>query len=105
MATGASTPTRGPTFRLINARATAWQLAAGDEAALIVGREDTVHLRADDVSCVDSIMLKDPAGKELKAEWKRSKPDEVEVKLPLQESPPGALTLVVAQYGCRSRNR
>jgi hypothetical protein len=89
----------GPTFRLRNARAAAWQLAAGDEAALIVGRQDTVHLRADDVSCVDSIMLKDPAGKELKAEWKRSKPDEVEVKLPLQDTQPGAMTLLVAQYG------
>jgi hypothetical protein len=92
-------PYHGPVFRLRNAHAAAWQLAAGDEAALIVGRQDTVHLRADDVSCVDNIMLKDPAGKELKAEWKRSKPDEVEVKLPLQESQPGAMTLLVAQYG------
>ncbi len=90
---------RGPTFRLRNAHTAAWQLAAGEETALIVGRQDTVHLRADDVSCVDSIMLKDPAGKELKADWKRSKPDEVEVKLPLQESQPGAMTLLVAQYG------
>jgi hypothetical protein len=90
---------QGPTFQLRNAHAAAWQLAAGDESALIVGRQDTVHLRADDVSCVDSIMLKDPAGKELKAEWKRSKPDEVEVKLPLQETQPGAMTLLVAQYG------
>ena len=65
-------PYHGPTFRLRNARAAAWQLAAGDEAALIVGRQDTVHLRADSVSCVDSIMLKDPAGKELKTEWKRA---------------------------------
>ena len=44
-------------------------------------------------------MLKDPAGKELKTEWKRSKPDEVEVKLPLQDTQPGAMTLLVAQYG------
>ncbi len=92
-------PYQGPTFRLRNAHAASWQLASGDEAALIVGRQDIVHLRADDVSCVDSIMLKDPAGKELKAEWKRSKPDEVEVKLPLQQSQPGAMTLLVAQYG------
>ena len=34
-------------------------------------------------------MLKDPAGKELKTEWKRLKPDEVEVKLPLQDAQPG----------------
>jgi hypothetical protein len=89
----------GPSFQLRNAHAAAWQLAAGDEAALIVGRQDTVHLRADSVSCVDNIMLKDPAGKELKTEWKKLKPDEVEVKLPLQESQPGAMTLLVTQYG------
>jgi hypothetical protein len=92
-------PYDGPTFTLRNARATAWELAAGDESALIVGREDTVHLRADSVSCVDNIMLKDPAGKELKAEWKKVKADEVEVKLPLQGAQPGAMTLLVAQYG------
>jgi hypothetical protein len=89
----------GPHFRLMNARARSWVLATGDEAALIVGRQDTVHLRADSVSCIDSIMLKDPAGKELKVDWKSVKPDEVEVKLPLQEAHPGALTLMVTQYG------
>ena len=90
---------QGPHFRLMNARARSWELATGDEAALIVGRQDTVHLRADSVSCVDTIMLKDPGGKELKVDWKSVKPNEVEVKLPLQETQPGALTLLVAQYG------
>ncbi len=92
-------PYRGPSFRLMNAHATAWQLAAGDASALVVGRQDTVHLRADSVSCIDGIMLRDPAGKELKAEWKKLKPDEVEIKLPLQEVQPGAMTLLVKQYG------
>ena len=90
---------QGPDFRLMNSHAATWQLAGGDAAALIVGRQDTVHLRADSVSCVESIMLKEPGGKELKADWKRLKPDEVEVKLPLQESQPGAMTLLVRQYG------
>jgi hypothetical protein len=89
----------GPSFRLINAHAVAWVPAAGDAGALIVGRQDTVHFRADSVSCIDGIMLKDPAGKELKTEWKPVKPDEVEVKLPLQEAQPGAMTLMVSQYG------
>jgi hypothetical protein len=89
----------GPSFRLMNAHARTWELAAGDDAALIIGRQDTVHLRADSVGCVDGIMLKDPAGKELKVDWKSVKPNEVEVKLPLQESKPGALTLLVTQYG------
>jgi hypothetical protein len=92
-------PYHGPSFQLRNAHAAAWRLEAGDEAGLIVGRQDTVHLRADSVSCVDNIMLKDPAGKELKTEWKKLKPDEVEIKLPLQESQPGAMTLLVKQFG------
>jgi hypothetical protein len=92
-------PYEGPTFRLINVHAKSWDLAAGDEAALIVGRQDTVHLQADSVSCVDAIMLKDPAGKELKVDWKTTRPDEVEIKLPLQDTQPGALTLLVTQYG------
>jgi hypothetical protein len=90
---------QGPRFRLMNAHAKSWELAAGDEAALIVGRQDIVHLRAASVSCIDSIMLKDPAGKELKADWKSVKPNEVEIKLPLQAAKPGALTLMVTQYG------
>src|SRR5216683_1085639 len=89
----------GPGFVLMNARAKSWELAAGDEDALVVGRQDTVHLRADSVSCVDGIMLKDPAGKELKADWKTVKSNELEVKLPLQEAKPGAMTLLVTQYG------
>jgi hypothetical protein len=92
-------PYRGPSFVLMNAHSKIWELAAGDEDALVVGRQDTVHLRADSVSCVDGIMLKDPAGKELKAEWKSVKPNELEVKLPLQGASPGAMTLLVSQYG------
>jgi len=95
-------PYEGPTFRLINVHAKSWDLAAGDEASLIVGRQDTVHLQADSVSCVDAIMLKDPAGKELKVDWKATRPDEVEIKLPLQDSPPGPLTLLVTQYGAQN---
>jgi hypothetical protein len=89
----------GPSFTLMNARANPWELSAGDEDALVVGRQDTVHLRADSVSCVDGIMLRDPAGKELKAEWKPVRFNELEVKLPLQDAKPGAMTLLVRQYG------
>ncbi len=90
---------QGPVFQLRNAHANEWTLADGDEDALIVGRQDTVRLRASSVSCVDGIMLRDPAGKELKAEWKSVKPGEVEVKLPLTGAQPGAMTLLIEQSG------
>jgi len=89
----------GPSFQLVNARTQTWALSAKDQGALIVGREDTVHLQADSVSCIDGIMLRDPAGKQLKAEWKAITPNEVELKLPLQQATPGAMTLLVTQYG------
>ena len=91
-------PFDGPPFQLVNARAESWRLAA-DESAAIVGREDTIHLQANSVSCIDRIMVRDPAGKELEAEWKAVRPNEVEVKLPLQAAQPGQLTLLVKQYG------
>ncbi len=91
-------PFEGPAFQLVNARAQSWRLAA-DESAAIVGRVDTIHLQASSVSCIDRVMVRDPAGKELEAEWKAVRPDEVAVKLPLEAAQPGQLTLLVKQYG------
>ena len=91
-------PYDGPSFNLVNAHAQTWAVDTKD-STLIVGREATIHLQAASASCVDNIMLRDPAGKELTAEWKAVKPNEVEIKLPLQEAKPGALTLLVKQYG------
>ncbi len=92
-------PYVGPSFQLTNAHAQSWEVDSQDDGKLIVGREGTIHLQSASVSCVDNIMLKDPAGKELTAEWKTVKPNEVEIKLPLQQAKPGALTLLVKQYG------
>jgi hypothetical protein len=89
----------GPTFELVNAHTQSWSLAGDDDGTLVVGREDTVHLQAGDVSCVDRVMFQDADGKELKVDWKTVKPNEVEVKLPLQEAKPGPITLLVAQHG------
>jgi hypothetical protein len=89
----------GPKFHLQGARQQQWQIASADQNALVVGREDTIHLVADDTSCVDSIQFKDAAGKEVKAVWKVDKPNQLEVKLPLKDAHPGDFTLIVKQAG------
>jgi hypothetical protein len=89
----------GPSYQLVTPRAESWRLAAGDAAALIVGRQDIVRLQAGNVSCLSQVTLSDAAGKELKVEWKALKADEAEVHLPLQDLPPGDLTLLIRQYG------
>jgi hypothetical protein len=90
---------RGPSFQLVNATTQSWALGDQEGGGLIVGREELVHLQANSVSCIDNIMLRDPAGKEIKTEWKTVKPNVVELKLPLQEVKPGPMTLLVSQYG------
>src|SRR5262249_38409806 len=87
-------PYEGPSFRLVDARQQAWALAPGDESALIVGRQDTVHLRAASVSCVRAVTLRDASGKEQKVEWKAAGPDELEVRLPLEDAASGELALL-----------
>ena len=89
----------GPAFRLENTHAQNWQVAATDRESLIVGRDDTIHLSADNASCVDTILVKDSAGKEIKTTWKATSPDELTVTVPLKEAHPGLLQLEVKQYG------
>lgn len=89
----------GPGFTLVETEGHAPALAAGDEAGLIVGREDTVHLMVGSVACVREIALSDAAGKELKVAWKAVKPDEVEARLPLEEAMPGEMALLIRGYG------
>jgi hypothetical protein len=92
-------PFTGPKFHMQGAREQKWEIASADQNALVVGREDTIHLQADDASCTESVEFKGPDGKEQKAEWKVDKPNQLEVKMPLKDAKPGALTLIVKQAG------
>lgn len=89
----------GPRFELINAAANDWSIAERDAAGLVVGRDGTLHLKAASVSCVDAIMAHDPSGKTLHVEWQRRQPDELELKLGLENAQPGAITLQLRQAG------
>jgi hypothetical protein len=89
----------GPTFRLQNAHPAKWVLASTDDTALVVGREDVVHFKSDAAACVDTVTLKNEQGKSLKPTWSSSKPDELELKVPLNQETPGKISMQVKQYG------
>ncbi len=91
----------GPAFQLVNAHSQPWTPSSADESPLVVGRANTIHLQAGSVACIDRIMVKDPAGKELRVEWSSVKSNEVEINLPLQQAEPGAMTLLVSQFGAK----
>lgn len=92
-------PFTGPAFPLQFSHSVKWGLASGDSTSLIVGREDSFHLQSEQAPCVDRITIKDEHGKQLKATWKLLKPDEVEVKVPLQNEPSGPIVVLVSQSG------
>lgn len=89
----------GPHYRLRNSRPAQWIVASKDASALIVGREDTLHLQSPDACCVSEVTLKNEQGKPLTVAWKNSKPDELEVKVPLQSASAGWVTMQVKKFG------
>ena len=92
-------PFTGPEVRLQGAHAQTWKIADEDDGSLVVGRDDTLRLVADDASCVDGIELRGADGKAMQANWKMVKPNQVEVTLPLKDAQPGQMTLLVKQAG------
>ena len=89
----------GPHYRLRTSRPAQWIVASKDASALIVGREDTLHLQSQDACCVSEVTLKDEQGKTLPTEWKNSKADELEVKVPLQSAHAGWVTMQIKKFG------
>lgn len=89
----------GPHYRLRTSRPSQWIVASKDASALIVGREDTLHLQSSDACCVSEVTLKEEQGKILKTEWKSSKPDELEVKVPLQNASAGWVSMQIKKFG------
>ncbi len=91
----------GPHFRLRGPGPEQWVVASKDASALIIGREDTLHLQSPDACCVSSVGLRDEKGKVTEATWKIAKPEELEVKVPLQTATAGTVTVMIHEMGTR----
>jgi hypothetical protein len=89
----------GPRFLLRSAHTEKWTIPSTEQEALIVGREDVLHLTSECAACVDKLTVKDHAGKDLKATWKLSKSDELEVKVPLKDETAGPVSVTIKQFG------
>jgi len=89
----------GPRFRMRSPRAAKWVIASKDASALIVERQDTLHLQSADACCVSGVTVKNQEGNELATSWKRTKVDELEVHVQLQDEPAGWVSLAVEKFG------
>jgi hypothetical protein len=92
-------PFDGPSFQLEGTHPANWTLPDVDKSALVVGREDTLHLDAESAACVNDVSVKDSRGNLVKSAYKLVKPDEIEVQVAMKEVPPGTVTLFVQQVG------
>ena len=91
----------GPRFHLRTSHASQWVVASKDASALIVGREDMLHVRSPDACCVSEVLMKNADGKTVPVEWKAAKPDELELKVPLQGATVGSLQMLIKKFGLR----
>jgi hypothetical protein len=89
----------GPTFQLRSAHAASWTVPTADQSALIVDRDDAIHLESASAACVERVSAVTAKGEDLKATWKLAKPDELQVEIPLKNQTAGPMKLKVKQYG------
>lgn len=89
----------GPRFHLVASAAGKWTIAATDELALVVGREDTLHLQGENTLCVERVDAQPAGGKPVEVEWKSPKPEVLEFRVPLKDADPGPVAISIYQYG------
>lgn len=89
----------GPTFHLQTSRSVPWTLAPADQSAMVVGRDDVLHLKSDAVACVQDVAVKDANGKTIKTTHKVVSPNEMQIDVSLKDVTPGTLTMQVKQFG------
>lgn len=89
----------GPSFHIRNTQRGDWTVSQKDQGALIIGRDDTLHLESICAVCAEKISLRASDGKETKLTWKVSGTNEIEVHIPLKDTPAGKVDLVVQRYG------
>jgi len=89
----------GPHFHLHAARQGKWAVTPDDQSALVVGREDTVHIEGDDTLCVDRVQEQVAGGSPLKLTWRSPRLDQLEVAVPMKDAAPGPVILEIYQFG------
>jgi hypothetical protein len=95
----------GPRFHMRSAQPGKWTLALGDQLALVVGREDTLHIEGESSLCVERVAEQAASGSSLKLAWKSPKPEILEIAVPMKDAAPGTVNIEVYQFGMEKPDR
>ncbi len=89
----------GPRYHLHWAQSGGWSVAPSDQSALVVGREDTLHIEGESTLCVDKVEQVRANSAPAQLTWKSPNPSLLEVSVPMKDAEPGPVTLRIHQYG------
>jgi hypothetical protein len=89
----------GPRFHLRGVAETGWTVSAADQSALVVGRDDVLHLEGESTLCVERVEAHGADGNPLKVAWKANRPEQLELTIPMKDVPAGPVGFSIFQYG------
>lgn len=89
----------GPSFHLYSPQPGKWAIAPGDQSALVVGREDLLHMVGESAECVERVQARPASAAPVTLTFTTPKPDTLQVKVPLKDVEPGPVSFDVYQYG------
>lgn len=89
----------GPRYRLHSAEPGKWSVANSDQSALIVGREDTLHIEGESTLCVEKVLEAPAKGDALPLTWKSPKAEMLQVAVPMEKAAPGPVKIEIRQFG------
>jgi hypothetical protein len=95
----------GPQFKLVSPQPGKWQLSPSDQSAMVVGRDDALHLEGQNSGCVEKVEVQLGQNHPTPLEWKSPKPGKMEVIVPLKEAAPGPVDLGIYQFGLAKPDR
>jgi hypothetical protein len=95
----------GPRYQLVAALPGKWTLAASDQSALVVGRDDTLHIDGPSTVCVEKVEAQTAGKATLALQWKTPKPGALEVTVPLKDASPGPVSVALYQFGLAQPDR
>jgi hypothetical protein len=95
----------GPRYQLVVALPGKWTLAALDQSALVVGRDDMLHIDGPSTECVENVEAQMTGKAILELPWRVPKPGALEVTVPLKDASPGPVGVAVYQFGLAQPDR
>ncbi|MGB7188830.1 MAG: hypothetical protein WBD10_01710 [Acidobacteriaceae bacterium] len=93
---------KGPRYLIRPPQPGQWSLSSADESALVVGRDDTLHLAGQNTLCVEKIEEQAKDSGAAKLLWTSASPNQLTVTIPMKGATPGPVTLSIYQYGLKA---